>query len=214
VDGSGNVFVADTGNTAVKELNYATPPTLTFATTAVGSTSTDSPQTVTVANSGNATLTFPLPITGYNPSVAANFGWDNASTCTQTSTSSSTAYTLTAGASCNAAIDFKPTTDGTITGSAVLTDTNLNASSPGYATQSIGLSGTGQVAVSVTANAISAVAGSLFSGRVATFTAASNLSPVSDFTASIDWGDSTMSAGTISQPGGAGTAYAGHHQRQ
>jgi streptogramin lyase len=36
VDGSGNVFVADTGNTAVKELNYATPPTLTFATTADG----------------------------------------------------------------------------------------------------------------------------------------------------------------------------------
>lgn len=64
---------------------------------------------------------------------------DNASTCTQTSTRSSTAYTLAAGASCNIALDFTPTTIGTINGSAVLTDTNLNASPS--TTQTIPLSG-------------------------------------------------------------------------
>ncbi|MGP8259549.1 MAG: MBG domain-containing protein [Acidobacteriaceae bacterium] len=143
VDGSGNVYVGDSGNNAVKEMALSTPPSLSFAATLANTTSSDSPQTVTITNIGNATLTFPLPTTGTNPSVAVNFAWDNASTCTQTFTSSSTAYTLAANASCNAAIDFTPTAIGTINGSAVLTDTNLNAASPNYTTQSIGLSGTG-----------------------------------------------------------------------
>ncbi|MGP8259228.1 MAG: MBG domain-containing protein [Acidobacteriaceae bacterium] len=141
VDSRGNVYVAD--NSTVDELDYSDPPSLSFAATLANSTSSDSPKTVTISNIGNATLTFPLPTTGRNPSVAANFAWDNASTCTQTSTSSSTAYTLAAGASCNAAIDFTPTSLGSITGSAVLTDTNLNASPS--TTQSIGLSGTATV---------------------------------------------------------------------
>ena len=36
VDGSGNVFVADTCNNAVKKLDYADPPSLSFATTRAG----------------------------------------------------------------------------------------------------------------------------------------------------------------------------------
>jgi hypothetical protein len=53
----------------------------------------------------------------------------------------------------------------------------------------------------------------LFSGPVASFTDANpgpptGSSTIADFTATIDWGDGTpMTAGTISQPGGAGTAY-------
>src|SRR6202040_30397 len=34
VDGSGNVFVADFGNNRVEKLDYADPPTLSFASTA------------------------------------------------------------------------------------------------------------------------------------------------------------------------------------
>ena len=143
VDGSGNVYIVDLGNNRVLKVDVADPPSLSFAATLANTTSSDSPQTVTITNNGNAMLTFPLPTgTATNPSVAANFAWDSASTCTQT-TSSSTAYTLATNASCNIAIDFKPTSVGSISGSAVLTDTNLNASSPSYATQSIGLSGTG-----------------------------------------------------------------------
>ncbi len=50
---------------------------------------------------------------------------------------------------------------------------------------------------------------SVASGQpVATFTDANSLAPISDFTATIDWGDGTPpSTATISQPGGAGTVF-------
>ena len=49
-------------------------------------------------------------------------------------------------------------------------------------------------------------------GKVASYTDANPASTIADFTATIDWGDGTpMTAGTISQPGGVGTAL--HRQR-
>jgi hypothetical protein len=143
VDGSGNVFVADAGLNEVKEIDLSDPPSLSFASTEVGSTSSDSPQTVTIANSGNAPLTFPVPATGNNPSIAANFTLNSSggTTCPLL-TSTSSAGTLLSGSTCTLPISFTPTTFGTISGSLALTDTNLNASSSGYATQSIPLSGT------------------------------------------------------------------------
>jgi sugar lactone lactonase YvrE len=145
VDGSGNILVADAGNNRVAKLDLADPPSLAFSSTAVGSTSADSPQTVTVENIGNAALTFPIPSTGYNPSIAANFTLNDngASACTVLSASSWEPGTLAAGASCQLPISFAPTAAGTLSGSLVLTDNNLNAAAPGYATQSIALSGTG-----------------------------------------------------------------------
>ncbi len=54
----------------------------------------------------------------------------------------------------------------------------------------------------------------LFHGNVASYTDANPNSTLADFAAQIDWGDGTpLTAGTISQPGGVGTAYivAGSH---
>jgi len=155
VDGSDNVFVADTGNSHVVKLDLADPPSLSFANTVVGSTSTDSPQTVTVANVGNAALSFPIPVSGNNPLVSANFTLNSsgASACPLINSGSSTAGTLAAGASCQLPISFTPTTAGTLGGSLALTDSNLNAAAPGYATQSITLSGTGTPAPSFTLGA-------------------------------------------------------------
>ncbi len=73
VDGSGNVFVADSGHNQVVKLDYADPPTLNFATTNPGSTSSDSPQTVTIINDGNMPLTFSVPSAGTNPSITLGF---------------------------------------------------------------------------------------------------------------------------------------------
>jgi len=144
VDGGGNVyFTTDSGG--FYKLDYAAPPTLSFATTAVGSTSSDSPQTVTVENIGNATLNFPIPSTGNNPSIAANFTLDSSGTaaCPLVMENSSMAGTLAAGASCLLPISFKPTAGTIYSCSLVMTDNNLNASAPGYTTQTIILSGTG-----------------------------------------------------------------------
>jgi sugar lactone lactonase YvrE len=155
VDGSGNVFIADNGNTRVVKEDFADPPSLSFASTSVGSTSTDSPQTVTVENVGNAALSFPIPSTGNNPSIGANFTLNSSGTsaCPLVSAGSSTAGTLAAGASCQLPISFAPAAAGALNGSLVVTDNNLNAAAPGDATQSITLNGTGTPAPSFTLGA-------------------------------------------------------------
>jgi sugar lactone lactonase YvrE len=179
VDASGNVFVADDGNSAVKEMMLATPPSLSFATTPINTVSSDSPQTVTIANNGNAPLTFVLPsLSGYyNPSVSANFSWNSsASTCMQASSGSGSAFTLSEGASCTIAIDFTPASAGSITGSTVLTNDSLNAPAPNYTTQAIGLSGTGTDAVTHFSVSIpsTATSGSSFDITVTAFDSANN----------------------------------------
>ena len=124
VDGSGNLYIADYANGRIRNVNVATAA-LNFANTNVGSQSSDSPQTVTLQNIGNAPLTFPVPGTGENPSISANFTLDSSTTCPEVMTSSS-AGMLAAGATCTLAVDFIPTTAGPISGTAILTDNNLN----------------------------------------------------------------------------------------
>ena len=158
VDGSGNVYVADSGNNRVVKLDFADPPSLTFASTVVGATSTDSPQTITVVNAGNTALTFPIPSTGNNPSTpAANFTLNSSgsSDCELISSVSSTPGTLAAGASCQLPISFVPTAVGALTGSLVLTDNNLNAAEPAYASQNISLSGPGTGSFTLSSSASS-----------------------------------------------------------
>jgi hypothetical protein len=145
VDGGGNVYIPDAANRRVLKEDLADAPSLTFASTAVGSASSDSPQTVTVENVGNAALNFTIPSTGDNPSISTNFTLNSSgsSACPLLNTDSSTVGMLTAGASCLLPISFTPTAAGALTGSLALTDNNLNAAAPGYAVQNISLSGTG-----------------------------------------------------------------------
>jgi large repetitive protein len=145
--GNGDVIVADAGSSVVQILDYADQPELTFATTPAGLTSSDSPQTVEVSNDGNTSLVFPLPSTGSNPSIPANFAWDNSSTCVKTTPASAQAFALTAGTSCTMAFDFKPVTTGAISGFSTLTDNNLNLSG---STQSVQLIGTGTAPAALT----------------------------------------------------------------
>jgi sugar lactone lactonase YvrE len=141
VDGSGNVFYSSDGNGVVGKIDYSDPPTLIFAATAVGSTSSDSPKTVTVTNKGNVALTFPIPGVGSNPQITTNFSLDSSggSACPLLSTSASSTGTLAAGASCLLPISFAPTQASPLSGALVLTDNELNAAAPGYATQEIAL---------------------------------------------------------------------------
>ena len=140
VNRSGDVIVADAGASSVSWMDYADAPALTFANTTVGLTSSDSPQTVTVSNDGNAPLIFPLPASGSSPSVSANFAWAPSSTCRQTTPSSSAPFELAGGTSCTMALEFEPAAIGSIGGLAKWTDNNLNQAG---AVQSIQLLGTG-----------------------------------------------------------------------
>jgi DNA-binding beta-propeller fold protein YncE len=149
VDGSGNVYIADSGHNRVLKEDFADPPSLSFAPTAVGSTSSDSPQIVTVENVGNAPLNFPVPSSGSNPSIPANFTLDSSGTaaCPLMVAGSSSSGTLAAGQSCLLSVSFTPTIEGNLSGSLALIDNALNATAPAYATQSILLSGIGMPGV-------------------------------------------------------------------
>ena len=150
IDGSGNVFVAGRGSISAVKLDLDEAPSLSFATTAVGTTSTDSPQNVTLENIGNALLIFPVPSTGTNPSIPTSFVLNNseASACPLVDAEDSAAGSLAPGASCQLSISFVPAAVGALSDSLLVTDNSFNAAAPGQdnATQSIALFGTGTVA--------------------------------------------------------------------
>ena len=107
VDGDGNLYVpvyAGPGQFGssfdVEKLDRSTPPTLNFATTSAGSTSSDSPRTVTISNLGNQPLQFKsIRYPKAFPESAAG-----KNRCTETTS-------LAVGASCTVAVDFSPMHD-------------------------------------------------------------------------------------------------------
>ena len=106
VDGAGNIYVGESAF-KVQQLPIGIAPSLSFKSTNVGSTSTDSPQTVTVTNVGNlgAFLTA-------NPTYPANFPENSpdAQVCKGPSQ-------LNEGNSCDVSVNFTPTTSGSLSGS-------------------------------------------------------------------------------------------------
>jgi hypothetical protein len=126
LDGSGNLFTTP----GLAELQRSQPVPLAFPATLVGSGSR--PQSVTVQNSGNATLTASAVF-----SNAADFdlvaGSGTPPACTG-------AFSLAPSVECSLNVEFTPQTSGPLTGSLVLSDDSGNATD---ATQSSALSGTG-----------------------------------------------------------------------
>jgi hypothetical protein len=165
LDSGGSLYIADAGNNRVRKVNVHQSP-LTFATsTAVGEAdSTDDPLNSTLMNIGNGTMTVSVPTSGTNPSVSSYFTLDNSTTCPDLNTSSS-AGTLASGAECIYAVDFYPTVDGSVTGSAVITDNSMGMTM----TQTINTTATA-IAVNTTTTITSSVTPSAY-GESVTFTA-------------------------------------------
>jgi len=133
VDGSGHVFVVDFQAQVADEIDLTAAPAQTFASTAVGATSSDSPHSVTVQNEGNAALTFTSLATG-----STSFPVSGAETC-------GTSTTLVESATCKVEASFTPQSVATpLTGTFTLTDNTLNASG---STQTVALSGDSTVAI-------------------------------------------------------------------
>ncbi|HTV15666.1 MAG TPA: hypothetical protein VME68_13185 [Acidobacteriaceae bacterium] len=128
-DDLGNLYIADTGHAQVVKMDRSDLPSLGFATTSVGATSSDSPQTVGVEDIGNQSLTisalsYPLDF----PEASGDFN-----ACSGT-------MTLTPAEECDLPIDFTPQSATSFSESVTLTDNALNVSG---AIQSISVSGTG-----------------------------------------------------------------------
>ena len=198
LDGSGNLFVADNGNDRLVKLDYADPPSLSFATTVVGQTSSDSPQTVTMTNDGNASLLFTsTALNTADPLISAGFTLGGSSTCLRVIGSPSNAP-LAAGASCTDAVSFTPVTGGNpITGTLVTSDNNLN--SIASVTQTVHLNGK---AIGVPPTIVFAVPNHTYGD--APFTVAATSNSTGAFTYSVVSGPATISGAAVTLTG-AGT---------
>ena len=133
VDAAGDVFIGDQGSGIVFEVNRSQAPSLGFATTNVGFTSSDSPQSITLQNVGNQTLDAVSPgfLVVSGPDFVDVLNSVATPDCLVTSS-------LIPGADCNLSIGFRPQSAGLLSGSAIFNDNALNATS---AQQTIPLSG-------------------------------------------------------------------------
>jgi hypothetical protein len=116
-------YIVDSDNYRIREVSVLASE-LNFATTPVGFTSLDSPQTAMVSNTGNSPLVFSVPGSGLNPSISAGFALSNSSTCQQLDMTSS-ASSLGSGDSCTLVLSFIPVASGPISGTASLADNAL-----------------------------------------------------------------------------------------
>ena len=125
LDGSGNLYLADSGNGRIRKVDVADAPSLSFTNTNPGQVSVA--QDATVLNLGDAALTIS------QISTATFFTLGGADT-----TCSTSGQVLDAAASCVLGIQFSPAEPGNVSGSVVLTDDTLNANP---SNQSISLQG-------------------------------------------------------------------------
>ena len=123
VDSVGNLYINQYADGTVRKITATAAPQV-FPGTVVGATSAD--QNVTLSNTGNQNLAL------INIAVDADFG-RNAATTTCTSST-----VVGPGGVCVLALNFAPTSAGTKTGNATVTDNTLNV---GGSTQTVALSG-------------------------------------------------------------------------
>ncbi len=102
----GNLYVSLEPVRQIEMIDVADPPVIDFAKTPAGSTSADSPEHLTVTNTGDADLNFVS-------SLSSGFTFDPATTCPMGSGNSAP---LLAGNSCDYAIDFVPVVSGSTRG--------------------------------------------------------------------------------------------------
>jgi hypothetical protein len=147
VDGGGSIYGIGSANsdgiitTGVYKADQATPPTLSFLSTPVGTTNPEN-KDARFTNIGNAPLSFTIPSSGTNPSISANFLaslTERPDWCPQL-TSGSSGATLDPGTECAVFVEFAPIVSGPIAGTVTITDDNLNVVG---ATQIVHLNGTG-----------------------------------------------------------------------
>lgn len=151
VDATGNVFVADRGNSRIVKLSVSNVPSLSFATTSVGQTSSDSPKSVQITNVGNAPL-----IGAGGLSNSTNFAALNTS---PSGTPCGQVFWLEPGVNCELSYSFTPTIAGPLTSQDLLAfnaypdeaTIPLSGTGTDVATNIIAVSGGGQTAAYGTA---------------------------------------------------------------
>ena len=185
VDGKGNVYFANLGSNEVFKVDFANPPSLNFAATNVGSRSTDSPQSVTVANVGTTAFTFSAmtPPADFIQMAGGGATIDCANN-----------ESVSTNAICNLSIAFEPQSTGVKAEPFGLTANTLPAM------QSIALSGT--ASPEVPALSFAAIAAQAYGN--APFTVSATSASSGAVTYAVVSGPATISGSTVTLTG-AGT---------
>ncbi len=196
VNAVGDVFITnlDNSNPALR-VQRSQPPTLSFASTPVGSTSSDSPQLVAIQNIGNQ------PLTAVSPglTVGANFQMPVSGSryCTTT-------FSLTPGTACLLSVAFEPQSVGSFTTAATFTDNVLNFIP--YASQGITLQGTGVPNSQTTTTALSSSPNPSSYGEAVTFTATIIPQFGGQVTGTVTFKNGSATLGTVVVSGNAASA--------
>jgi len=173
VDATSSIYIADSYNSRVVKAAYADLPSLNFAATPLGTTSTDSPQTIVVSNVGSEVVTFSGLFYLSDFPEAAGVATDCASTTV-----------LAPGGTCTLSIDFLPNIPlGGNSVAAVGGSVTFNTSTPSTGTtqNTVMLSGLETPPSTSTTGTLTAAATPHLSLASGTFSSAQSLS-ISDST--------------------------------
>jgi sugar lactone lactonase YvrE len=124
VDGSGNLFIVDKGNSSIREITYPSSP-IAFGTIMVGQSSPVMQQNLSNFGTGNLNLTAPFSTSDPHFTIDSN-----STTC---------GTTIIAGSTCNLGFIFTPTANGPLTATVTLVSNSYNSPQP------IQLTGTGKL---------------------------------------------------------------------
>jgi len=149
VGAEGNVWLSNIENGGLLRLDYADAPMLSFKNTNVGSTSSDSPMQVQVANIGTQELSMTDVVSPTDfPEGRVSEPADRAHNAALEKRGCDVPGVVAMGDSCTLPIDFSPQSAGLLTENVTLTDNAMNVNN---AMQRIGVQGTGvQVAQTIT----------------------------------------------------------------
>ncbi|HEX6773725.1 MAG TPA: Ig-like domain repeat protein, partial [Acidobacteriaceae bacterium] len=111
IDGAADVYIADTGNNALREITYK-DPTHNFGTVKIGQTA--GPWATTLWNAGNDVL---QPLANATLDDPINFSFDDAG--------SGCGNSIAPGATCNLSFFFNPKSAGSFVGHYILTDSSV-----------------------------------------------------------------------------------------
>jgi hypothetical protein len=183
--GSQKITVSDTGVSTIKgtiTLSVGNPAPVISGVT---------PTTVTEQNGA-----FTLTVNGSGFVPSSKVFWNSGTLTT----------TYVNGGQLQAAV---PASNVTEDGQAAVTVVNPT---PGGGTSTPLIYTISDAILNATVSSITGIEGAAFSGQIASFTDTNPKAPLSDFVSSpggvlINWGDGTSSAGTVTQPGGVGTAF-------
>jgi hypothetical protein len=207
----GDHTYADEGTFAVLASFSDDPPSTLNATIASSAVVAEGD-----ALTGTGTTITPIELTAFNGVVAtfSNSGYPNNAATDFTANIDWGDGTIDVGVPATGGSGADLTVSGTHTyaedGPYVIT-TVISDDAPGTATATAtSTANVGEAALSITGVAIAATEGQAFSGTLATATDPGSLDPANDYSATVDWGDGTVGAGTISGSAGAYTISGSH----